>query len=465
MSDWPELERRLTDSAHRRFGRRWRAWIRLALVPVVGVLAAITLMALLRTPASDERAVTPADERALATPAVGDSARDPDEPTGPGLHDTGLDAAAYGDVTMQPGAANRLTYAEARHFTVVLTNEGENDEFNVKVTVRIRPQGGDPITLNQTVAAIAQGDRVTATLPLDRQPPIGQAVTIEVEVAKVPGEKARTYDSETTDQAPPAGSDAAQFEAFCAENPGACVPKDNNTLRFPALFANGSIASRAVRDTAHDPACQTGPARKLTLVDGTPLPTVTSALPALAAPARDPDAVAATLPSSIAGNVLRSTLRELSFPGDVRAIVFVASGPPQNLADAQACTDARAARVTELAHGGTRAAALAALAARPDAAPQTLTLLYGKGRSGLGGAGIPLHPGSPVPTGILGSGGTDRRGERIYAGIARPGDVTVRVDARTIPVRGGIFAFTRSTGGGRPKLEQLDAAGRVIGPR
>ena len=31
-----------------------------------------------------------------------------------------------------------------------------------------------------------------------------------------------TDDSATTDQAPPAGSDAEQFEDFCAENPGAC---------------------------------------------------------------------------------------------------------------------------------------------------------------------------------------------------------------------------------------------------
>ncbi len=29
-------------------------------------------------------------------------------------------------------------------------------------------------------------------------------------------------DSATTDQKPPAGSDAEQFEDFCAENPGAC---------------------------------------------------------------------------------------------------------------------------------------------------------------------------------------------------------------------------------------------------
>ena len=32
----------------------------------------------------------------------------------------------------------------------------------------------------------------------------------------------RPTDTATTDQPPPAGSDAEQFEDFCAENPGAC---------------------------------------------------------------------------------------------------------------------------------------------------------------------------------------------------------------------------------------------------
>jgi hypothetical protein len=134
-----------------------------------------------------------------------DGERDPNEPSGPGLHGTGLDSTAYGDVTLQPGASNRLTYVEGQPFVVSFTNQGENDEFNVKVTVRIRPQSGNPITLNKTVPQVAQGEKASVELPLNRQPPLGAAVTIETDVAKVPGEKTA----------------------------------DNNKSSYPTLFAEG----------------------------------------------------------------------------------------------------------------------------------------------------------------------------------------------------------------------------------
>jgi hypothetical protein len=135
----------------------------------------------------------------------GEDGRDPNEPTGPGLHGTGLDATSYGSVTLQPGTSNRLTYVQGQPFTVSFTNQGENDEFNVKVTLRIRPQSGKPITLTKTVPQIVQGEKATVELPLNREPPIGAAVTIETDVAKVPGEKTA----------------------------------DNNKSSYPTLFAEG----------------------------------------------------------------------------------------------------------------------------------------------------------------------------------------------------------------------------------
>jgi hypothetical protein len=148
----------------------------------------------------DQQLSTDAGENGAA-----DGERDPNEPTGPGLHGTGLDATSYGNVTLQPGTSNRLTYVEGQPFTVAFTNQGENDEFNVKVTLRIRPQSGNPITLNKTVPTVAQGEKATVELPLNRQPPFGAAVTIETEVAKVPGEKT----------------------------------SDNNKSSYPTLFAEG----------------------------------------------------------------------------------------------------------------------------------------------------------------------------------------------------------------------------------
>jgi hypothetical protein len=113
----------------------------------------------------------------------------PGQPTGPGLHGTGLDSTAYGNTTLQPTAANHLTYAAGQAFTVAFTNQGDNDEFDIKVTVTVVPSSGRSITLTRTVPKVAKGETAHANLALDRKPPIGEAVTIRVNVAAVPGEK------------------------------------------------------------------------------------------------------------------------------------------------------------------------------------------------------------------------------------------------------------------------------------
>ena len=113
------------------------------------------------------------------------------EPTGPGLHGSGLTSTAFGDVTLQPGTSNRLTYTAGSEFTVVFANQGENDEFNVKVSVKIARASGDgeTISLSKTVPRVAQGETVTVAIPLNKEPPIGTALNISTNVAKVPGEE------------------------------------------------------------------------------------------------------------------------------------------------------------------------------------------------------------------------------------------------------------------------------------
>jgi hypothetical protein len=127
------------------------------------------------------------------------------EPTGPGLHGTGLDSTTYGDITLQPGVTNRLTYEPNQPFVVKFTNQGENDEFDIKVTVRLTSEGSDTITMSKTVPKLVPQESATVELPLDRQPPLGAAVTIRTQVAKVPGEE----------------------------------KTDNNKSEYPALFARG----------------------------------------------------------------------------------------------------------------------------------------------------------------------------------------------------------------------------------
>ena len=127
------------------------------------------------------------------------------EPTGPGLHGSELNSTLYGDVQLQPGTTNRLTYEPGTGFVVNFTNGGENDEFDVKVTLRIVREGGDPITTSETIPKVAAGESAQAELPLDDQPPLDTAVTIRVQVARVPGEELM----------------------------------DNNRAEYPALFERG----------------------------------------------------------------------------------------------------------------------------------------------------------------------------------------------------------------------------------
>jgi len=116
---------------------------------------------------------------------------DKNQTTGPGLHGTGLNATVYGGVTLSPTASNRLTYVKGQAFQVSFTNQGDNDEFNVKVSLKIALASGtgSPITINKTLPQIAKGEKATVELPLNREPPLGAVVNVSVNVAGVPGEK------------------------------------------------------------------------------------------------------------------------------------------------------------------------------------------------------------------------------------------------------------------------------------
>ncbi len=130
-------------------------------------------------------------KRLSTTDSGGDNTTDKNQTTGPGLHGTGLNATSYGTVALTPTASNRLTYVKGQPFTVAFTNQGDNDEFNVKVTLKIQLASGtgSAITLNKTVPQVAKGEKATVELPLNREPPLGAVVNINVTVAKVPGEE------------------------------------------------------------------------------------------------------------------------------------------------------------------------------------------------------------------------------------------------------------------------------------
>jgi len=107
----------------------------------------------------------------------------------PGLHGTGLNGTSYGSVNLQEGVANDLAYVSGQPFQVSFTNQGENDEVNVKVTVTVVSKSGSPVSGSTVVPAIAQGQTQVAKVTLSHTPPFGTAAQVNVSVAGVPGEK------------------------------------------------------------------------------------------------------------------------------------------------------------------------------------------------------------------------------------------------------------------------------------
>jgi hypothetical protein len=106
----------------------------------------------------------------------------------PGLHGHGLTSVAVGSTTLQPGGAVNRVPATNPVFNVSFENQGDNDEKEVEVTVTVRG-AGSPITAKKTVAQTSSKQPAEVSIPLGRTPPRGQAVTVEVVVGKVPGEK------------------------------------------------------------------------------------------------------------------------------------------------------------------------------------------------------------------------------------------------------------------------------------
>ena len=84
-----------------------------------------------------------------------------------------------GELTLTPDAANRIAYGADTEFTVNFTNQGENDETDIVVVLRI-DGGPEPLRVQKSVASVPAGTAASATLALDKPPPLDTPVTITV---------------------------------------------------------------------------------------------------------------------------------------------------------------------------------------------------------------------------------------------------------------------------------------------
>jgi hypothetical protein len=102
------------------------------------------------------------------------------QPT-PGLHGHGLLSTSVGAVNRVPAAANLA-------FTIKFANQGDSDERQVKVSIRVSG-GGKNIPQTKTIAQTKTKAESTVSIPLGQTPPVGTGTTVTVSIAKVPGEE------------------------------------------------------------------------------------------------------------------------------------------------------------------------------------------------------------------------------------------------------------------------------------
>ena len=110
----------------------------------------------------------------------------------PGLHGHGLDGTSVGAVALNPeapGVVNRVPWSNNPTITVKFTNQGDNDESNVKVSVSVKPSSGKTISATKTIGQTKSKQQSTVNIPLGSAPPAGAPTTLSVLIAKVGGEK------------------------------------------------------------------------------------------------------------------------------------------------------------------------------------------------------------------------------------------------------------------------------------
>jgi hypothetical protein len=144
----------------------------------------------------DPAVVADALGQQLTTGGTNGGSREP----APGLHGSGIDSVQVGDQTLAADSANRIAYGPDTEFTVNFTNQGENDETDVVVVLKIEG-GPEPLRVQKSVASVAAGASASATLGLDKPPPLDTPVTITAQVKPVPGEEKKDNNTAEYDAA------------------------------------------------------------------------------------------------------------------------------------------------------------------------------------------------------------------------------------------------------------------------
>jgi hypothetical protein len=108
----------------------------------------------------------------------------------PGLHGHGLLSTSVGSQALSPkstGAVNRVPASANLAFTIKFQNQGDFDESDVKVSIRVEG-GGKTISQTKTIGQTKSKQPSTVSIPLTPTPQVAVGMTVTVAIAKVPGE-------------------------------------------------------------------------------------------------------------------------------------------------------------------------------------------------------------------------------------------------------------------------------------
>ncbi|HEY6761643.1 MAG TPA: hypothetical protein VI318_19230 [Baekduia sp.] len=115
----------------------------------------------------------------------------------PGTHGHGLISVQANGVTLQPGSAiNHVAAKAPLPVAVTYANQGENDETNVTVNVKITG-GPKPISVNKRINQTKAGTQGTVTVNLSTVPPKGTSTMMTVTIKPVNGEKKTDNNAQT----------------------------------------------------------------------------------------------------------------------------------------------------------------------------------------------------------------------------------------------------------------------------
>ncbi len=119
-----------------------------------------------------------------------------DKTAAPGTHGHGVVSTSAGNTTLNTAGVNRIPASPAPVFQVKIQNQGENNESNVKVQLRLSGSGA-PITASKTISSTTAGQEATASIPLPKTPPKGSVLSLTVTVVKVAGEQKTDNNKQT----------------------------------------------------------------------------------------------------------------------------------------------------------------------------------------------------------------------------------------------------------------------------